>query len=63
MSQWSLFFVIYNGDHHDIIHGVPHTNIIRFEKNRPNMYTNIIPFEKSDPNTNTNTSIRPQLFK
>ena len=32
MSQWSLFFVIYNGDHHDIIHGVPHTNIIRFEK-------------------------------
>ena len=35
--------------HHDIIHGVPHTNVIRFEeKSWPNTNTNIIRFENID---------------
>ena len=35
-----------HGGHHHIIHGVPHTNVIRFEeKSWPNTNTNIIRFE------------------
>ena len=38
-----------HGGHHHIIHGVPHTNVIRFEeKSWPNTNTNIIRFENID---------------